>query len=227
MNLVIFDIDGTIVDSVKADDQCFIESFKDLHNIDLSQSDWNDFKHVTDSGLTNEIFEIHLGRKPIDEEVQTLKNYFYNLLTQYSHRITEIPGAKNTLVSLMENPEISIALATGGWRETALFKLSTIGFELGELTLISANEHFDRSEITRLAIEESLAMAKLDKFDTVTYIGDGLWDFKTANKLGINFIGVDYWQNNKLTEAGATKVTMDLTNVQQIISWAKTTDSET
>jgi beta-phosphoglucomutase-like phosphatase (HAD superfamily) len=129
MNLIIFDIDGTIVDSVQADDQCFIQSFEDLYSIDLSQSDWNDFKHVTDSGLTNEIFETHLGRSPLDEEILKLKNHFYKLLTQCCDEIIEIRGAINTLDSLIENPNISIAFATGGWKETAVFKLSTIGFD--------------------------------------------------------------------------------------------------
>lgn len=220
MDLIIFDIDGTIVDSVQADDQCFIQSFADLYGIDLSQSDWNDFKHVTDSGLTNEIFKTHLDRAPLNKEVLELKGYFYKLLVQRSNEFSEINGAKNTLDSLIKNPNISIAFATGGWKETALFKLSTIGFEPNDLTLISANEHFDRSEITQLAIKTSIGKEKTDNFNTITYIGDGLWDFKTAFELGINFIGVDYWQNNKLINAGAVHVIPDLTDVQQIIRWA-------
>jgi len=198
MNLIIFDIDGTIVNSVKADDECFIQSFQDLYSIDLSGADWNNFRNVTDSGLTFEIFETHLGRKPLEKEILELKSHFYKLLYQRRDEITEIKGATNTLKSFIENPEISIAFATGGWKETAVFKLSAIGFELGELTLVSANEHFDRAVITRLAIDESLIRENLNSFDTITYIGDGLWDFKTTQALGINFIGIDYSKNNKL-----------------------------
>ena len=221
MNLIIFDIDGTIVDSVKADDQCFIQSFKELFRIDLSQTDWNDYKHVTDSGLTNEIFETHRGRKPLAEEIEELKAHFYQLLSQQRHAFREIPGAKNTLAALIENRNISVAFATGGWRETAMLKLATIGFELGDLPLISANEHFDRAIITQLAIEEALSFEKLTDFNTITYIGDGLWDLKTAQKLGINFIGIDYQQNHKLIEAGALQVITDLWEVERIIEWTK------
>lgn len=57
MKLIIFDIDGTILDSVNADDKCFIQTFKDLYQIDLTNADWNDFTNVTDTGLTNEIFK--------------------------------------------------------------------------------------------------------------------------------------------------------------------------
>ena len=35
MKLLIFDIDGTILDSTEADDQCFIQTFKDLYQISV------------------------------------------------------------------------------------------------------------------------------------------------------------------------------------------------
>lgn len=221
MNLIIFDIDGTIVDSVKVDDECFIQSFQDLHNIDLTGANWNNFNNVTDSGLTSEIFETHLGRQPSEQELLELKTHFYKLLNHRRNEITEIKGAKDTLASLIKNPEISVAFATGGWKETAELKLLTIGFEINDLILISANEDLNRAVITKLAIEKSLIKEQLVKFDTITYIGDGLWDFKTAEALNINFIGVDSQQNNKLRKVGATKVVTDLTNEQQIIRWAK------
>lgn len=221
MNLIVFDIDGTIVDSVQVDDFCFKKSFQRIHDIDISNADWSNFKHVTDSGLAHEIFEAHYGIAPTASEILKLKRYFYRLLEQRIHEITEIKGARKTLLLLMENPEFSIAFATGGWRETALLKLSAIGFELGEITLVSADEHFSRSEITRLAIDNTLSKAGLNEFKTITYVGDGLWDFKTTTELGINFIGIDSHQNNKLMNAGATRVMPNLEDIMQIMSWAK------
>lgn len=216
MNLIVFDIDGTIVDSVETDDQCFIQSFRDLYNIDLSGADWNNFRNVTDSGLTSEIFETHLARQPSENEIDELKTHFYKLLNERKAEIIEIKGAIDTLTSLIKDPAISIAFATGGWKETAELKLSTIGFELGQLILVSASEHFSRSVIIKLAIEESLVKEQVVEFDSITYVGDGLWDFKIAEGLNINFIGVDHSNNNKLIEAGAIEVLTDLTNVEQI-----------
>lgn len=220
MNLVVFDIDGTLVDSVKADDECFIQSFQDLHNIDLSGADWNDFTHVTDSGLTAEIFETHLNRRPTESETLKLKAHFHKLLHRRKAEITEIRGGSNTLDLLNQHPEFSVAFATGGWKETAELKLSTLDFEWNELPLVSANDHFSRSEITRLAIEQSLKRERLTQFDSITYIGDGLWDFKTSKKLGIHFIGIDHAQNAKLSKAGASRVMLDLSNTEQIMKWA-------
>ncbi len=221
MDLILFDIDGTLVDSVKTDDECFIQTFKDLHDIDLSGADWNNFKNVTDSGLTSEIFEKNFNRQPSEEEVGKLKTHFYELLKKRIIDITEINGATTALKFLSDLADISIALATGGWRETAELKLSAIKFDSSMLTLVSANEHFTRSEIIRLAIEESLKKEQVMQFESITYIGDGLWDFRTAQTLGINFIGVDHQRNDKLLEAGASNVLNDLVNVHHIIEWVK------
>lgn len=219
MDLVIFDIDGTLVDSVQTDDQCFIEAFQCLHNIDLSQTDWDDFEHVTDLGLTNEIFETRFSRTPTGAEILEFKTHFYALLKKRINGIVEVKGASKVLDSLISNPAFSIAFATGGWKETALLKLSAIGFELGEITLVSSNEHFDRAEIIRLAIEDVLSKTGLNEFDSITYVGDGLWDFNTAKKLGINFIGIDIKRNNILLNAGANPVANDLENLAQLLAW--------
>jgi beta-phosphoglucomutase-like phosphatase (HAD superfamily) len=80
MKLIIFDIDGTILDSVNADNKCFTQTFKDLYQIDLTNTDWNDFKNVTDTGLTNEIFEKLLHRVAEKEEIETIKAHFKSLL---------------------------------------------------------------------------------------------------------------------------------------------------
>ena len=218
MKLIIFDIDGTLVDSVKLDDQCFIQTFQDLHNVDLVGTDWNDFTHVTDSGLTTEIFELHLGRQPSKQEPIAFKKYFLKLISQRKQEISEINGATETLNALLERPEYAVALATGGWRETALFKLSAAGFDLEGTVLVTANEHYDRTLITRIAIEESLTKENRNSFDSITYIGDGLWDLRMSQSLRINFIGIDAYGNNKLVNAGAANVIRNLTELTPLIN---------
>lgn len=206
MKLVIFDIDGTVADSVKLDDTCFIQSFRDLFDVDLSNIDWTFFKNVTDSGLTLEIFETYLGRSPKKNEVEKLKTHFYDLLYRSKAQIKEVKGAVKTLMTINQHVGFSIAFATGGWRETALLKLASIGLETNGMVLASANEYISRTEIINSAIRQSISQNGIDDFQSITYIGDGLWDYVATKKLGIDFIGVDYHNNGKLIQAGATKV---------------------
>ena len=48
MKLVLFDIDGTLINSVKTDDECFVQTFDELYDIDLTKANWNEYTHVTD-----------------------------------------------------------------------------------------------------------------------------------------------------------------------------------
>lgn len=219
MHLVIFDIDGTITDSVNVDGECFIEAFESVHGLRLPSPDWKDFKHVTDSGITNELFSSHFGRKPNTEELSALKQQFINNLYQRRNEITEIPGARDTIRTLNQTPDCVTAFATGGWKESALLKLERIGLRPNNQVLATANDHFDRSEIIKLAIDKSLNLLDLNHFDSITYIGDGLWDMEVASQLGIEFIGLDYKSHNKLKTNGAQFVLKDLNELDQILNW--------
>lgn len=221
MNLVVFDIDGTITDSVKVDDECFIKTYADLFGLDLKNVDWSDFKHVTDWGLTVNIFKKHFDRGPSKAEVLEIKKHFLALLKSRESEIKEIDGALNILKLLKQERDFVVALATGGWKETAHFKLNSIGFDLGDLVFVSSNDHFDRSTITSMAIAKSSNKYGKRSFEKTTYVGDGLWDLRTSKAMGINFIGVDFHQNNQLTSAGADHVIYDFTNTTQFLEWLK------
>lgn len=56
MKLVIFGIDGTLCDFNNIDDTCFIQAFKDIFDIDITETNWDSYEHVTDTGITNRIF---------------------------------------------------------------------------------------------------------------------------------------------------------------------------
>lgn len=211
MKLVIFDIDGTILDSVNTDDLCFIQTFKDLYQIDLTNIDWNEFKNVTDTGLTIEIFEKWFKRTPTKSDIETTKTYFYNLLSQRTSEFTEIDGALSFIKSLSKKTDFEIGFATGGWKETAELKCNSIGLDLNEFIFKSSNNHFNRAKIIELVIHEAISKNNLDEFESIVYFGDGLWDLKTTQELGIDFIGVDFKENQKLLNVGVEHVIKDFT----------------
>jgi phosphoglycolate phosphatase-like HAD superfamily hydrolase len=47
-------------------------------------------------------------------------------------------------------------------------------------------------------------------FDTVTYVGDGMWDLKASKKLGYHFIGIGFNNNRvQMLKEGALHVFSD------------------
>ena len=219
MKLVLFDIDGTILDSVQEDDRCFIQTFHDLYQIDLMNSDWNDFKHVTDAGLTQEIFEKWLGRLPKKEEVDRVRLHFKNLLADVADQFMEIENSLSFIAFIADQPHIEVGFATGGWKETAELKCNAIGLNLNNFIFKSSNDHFNRATIIEKVIEVAKNKHNTDQFDSITYFGDGMWDFNTTKALNIDFIGVDYANNGKLRNVGVEKIIQNYAEKGDILNW--------
>lgn len=218
MKLILFDIDGTLLDSIKIDDFCFKSTFKKLHHIDLSNAEWNDFKHVTDLGLTKEIFEKYLNKQPSYSEIDAIKSEFIKQISSKTKEITQIKGAFEFLELVDSHNDLTIAIATGGWKETAVLKCKAIGIDLDMYVVGSSNDHYDRSRIIQISMDKALKEYRQNFFDSVVYFGDGIWDFEATGKLGINFIGVDSKNDGTLKNAGCKTVIRDFSNPVNILN---------
>lgn len=162
----------------------------------------------------------NFNRLPEVEEIEKIKSHFYGLLSQAENQYQEIKGALAFIDQLAGHDQFQVAFATGGWRETALLKTNSIGFDIEQHVFKSSNDHYSRAEITKLAMSEALSSVNNSSFSSVTYVGDGLWDLHTSNGLGIDFIGVDVHGKGRLSHAGAEKVIGDFLD-GRIGEWLK------
>ena len=106
MIAVIFDIDGTLTDTTKVDDKCFIKAFKNVFGIDISNWNWSELINVTDWGITEELILNHKNRIPTAIEYEKMISEFVSLL-QYElntnkNQFQEIEGASNFIRFLMK-----------------------------------------------------------------------------------------------------------------------------
>jgi beta-phosphoglucomutase-like phosphatase (HAD superfamily) len=106
MIAVIFDIDGTLTDTTKVDDKCFIKAFKNVFGIDISNRNWSELINVTDWGITEELILNHKNRIPTAIEYEKMISEFVSLL-QYElntnkNQFQEIEGASNFIRFLMK-----------------------------------------------------------------------------------------------------------------------------
>jgi hypothetical protein len=59
MHLVMFDIDGTLTETMNIDQQCW---FADI------DTDWSHYQRTADSGIFHAVFTSRIGRSPTAEE---------------------------------------------------------------------------------------------------------------------------------------------------------------
>lgn len=189
MHLVCFDIDGTLVASAGFDGELYEQAVRDILGVNLNP-DWSQYKHVTDTGILEEILEsiagveerAHLGRRVQSEFVYSTRQY----VEKNPHLVREVPGAKALVEALREFPNVRICIATGGWAETAKMKLRAIGLDPTTLPMATSSDAVSRTDIMRLA--ESRATGSMVR--RRTYFGDGLWDKKASAELGYDFVAI-------------------------------------
>jgi phosphoglycolate phosphatase-like HAD superfamily hydrolase len=224
MKYVIFDIDGTLTDTTKVDDKCYIESYESLFKVSIKGVKWSEIKNVTDWGITEELVEDKLNRTVTKEDILNLKKLFLSKLKHEfkvdKSKFAEIRGALKFYQSLLKESEYKIGIATGGWEETANFKLDTIGINPHEVAYSNSNKFKKREHITLDVIEQLNAISSV-KPNEIIYFGDGKWDFETCKNLGIRFIGIDNNNNRKLEGYGAKEVYNNFESYEIIVNSIK------
>jgi len=177
MDLAIFDIDGTLIDSNAVDNECFLASL----GVSAQAIDWRDYRHHTDRGLTHEFLRRKWSRDPAEEDIASHRSMFIDALRARITTLEEIRGAK-AFLEFLRHRGWDIALATGAWSESALLKLNAAGFP-PTLPLACCDTWASREEIVSGAIAGR-------ECNRIVVFGDGWWDVRTARNLNLPFVGV-------------------------------------
>jgi hypothetical protein len=94
------------------------------------------------------------------------------------------------LTRLSERSDVAIALATGGWGESAKLKCRVAGLTIDRFAFASCDDSDAREEIMSIARARAAALNGIAGFDAFIYVGDGIWDWKASCRLGIPFIAI-------------------------------------
>lgn len=107
MRLVMFDIDGTLTDTMKVDALCFVRAFAEVCGFGDIDTDWSRYKHATDASIFYEIFEARVGRLPTADDISRFHQHFMTLLVEASKErpFAAVPGAAQ-LLSLLAAPGV-------------------------------------------------------------------------------------------------------------------------
>ena len=204
MNLVIFDIDGTITKTNPVDQECFRLTSESIFKQEIETIDFHEFRNITDSAVVFELYQKYEGRNPSRDEYFEFRKLFKKNLKDLFRSNTEgfeaVDGIQTLLHELAEHDKWSFIIATGCWKFSAKFKLESSGFYVKELDMVTADDGLTRDRIILNAIEQATKKNKGNSFKRTVYVGDAVWDITSCYNLKIPFIGIEAEENEKKKE---------------------------
>lgn len=210
--LVVFDLDGTLLDSNAVDEECFRAAFRSCFGDVPVASDWNVYGEVTDAGIARAVLGEAFGPQGLEERVLRHRDAFCELLEgrlAATGPLRPIPGARELLATLRPGTEWALAVATGGWGRSARRKLLAAGLSLDGAAFASSDDDPVRARIVQHAISRATA-DRGEAFGRVVAVGDGVWDVVAAAELELPFVGVGRGgRARQLRAAGAGVVLAD------------------
>jgi phosphoglycolate phosphatase-like HAD superfamily hydrolase len=217
MKLVVFDLDGTLIDINPIDDAAFVTAFREELGIDCTTTDWSQFEFVTDAGIAGALLET-LEEPFRLEALSRVRKRFVDLLKRGSAScaFSPIDGAA-AFIERLPQTDWRAVIATGCWRSSVEVKLRSAGLE-GLLPFVCSDEDRSREGIVRRAIALATEQHGV-AFDRVVMIGDAPWDVRTAARLGLPFVGISTeTTGQRLRDLGATHFLRDFVSFDEVMS---------
>ena len=187
MHASVFDIDGTLVRSTAIDAKLYTHAVTEVLGPVDFRPRFSDYTHVTDSGILAVVLDDNRISHDADT-IPTIKNRFVELLARHlsdSGPLQVVAGAPALLSFLRGSNLHRVAIATGGWRQTALMKLASAGLDVEQIPLATSDDANERTAIMQTALSRLGS-----NFASITYYGDGLWDRQASADLGWGFVPV-------------------------------------
>jgi HAD superfamily hydrolase (TIGR01509 family) len=211
MQALIFDLDGTLVDTVYAHvfawQRALAEAGMDIEG-------WCIHRRIGMSGgLFTRAVARELGRDISAPEAETLQRRHGELFVQLLPDRRPLPGAVE-LLRFLRLSKIPFGIATSGKRPEINASLEALG--LGQETVV-----IERGNVTHakpepdlfLACQQRLGIAVADCY----VIGDAVWDILAARRAGMLSIGLlsGGYGEDELSRAGAFRVYRDPADLHQ------------
>ena len=94
MHLVMFDIDGTLTETMKVDEECFVRSFKDVFGFADINTDWSHYPRTRRIPASFRMFlRLALAWLPTAQEASQFRQHFIQLLAAASSQSPLTPVA--------------------------------------------------------------------------------------------------------------------------------------
>jgi len=217
MPIAVFDIDGTLTDTMSVDVECYEGAIREVLGVVIPES-WPSMDEVTDPAILATACELQGLPLPDDATHRRIAKRVGALLSEElihrPERFSPIPGARSIFRELRA-AGWRVAMATGAWRPSARVKLAGAKIPVEGVPLATSSDHHARRDI----IEHAISALSRESSEAVVYFGDGVWDGRAAMSLGCGFVGVGPADNEgALRAAGARGFIRDFSDPARVLS---------
>jgi phosphoglycolate phosphatase-like HAD superfamily hydrolase len=193
MQLVMFDMDGTLTDSFSLDENCYVLAIEQALGLSKVVTEWESYPHTSSSYCLEEIVRRARGTPPTEAESRAVQQRMVEIMSEL-HRTrgratAEIPGAAACLRALRERG-YAVALASGDWETTARHKLTTAGIPFADLPTAFCDCSHVRTDIMRTALARASQHYGCATFERIIYVGDAAWDVRACFDLGWPLVAI-------------------------------------
>jgi phosphoglycolate phosphatase-like HAD superfamily hydrolase len=220
--LLLWDVDHTLMETRGVGFAIYRRAFKAATGKDMERL--AQVSGCTELDIVAETLRLN-GLEQTDEAMTRLAGALINgyeaAKGELATRGRALPGAKETLALLAEEPLIYQSLLTGNLKEVARIKVETFGLAQYldlEAGAYGGDDH-DRAELVPIAQRRARAItgAAFANNQTVL-IGDTPNDVRAAKSAGVHIIGVTSGKSSddELMRAGAEKVLADLRDAERV-----------
>jgi phosphoglycolate phosphatase-like HAD superfamily hydrolase len=219
--LLLFDIDGTLIDSGGAGVQALRDVLREQFEIEDGLEDI-EIAGRTDTGIVQQIFQkqkLSLTSKRLADFLALYAKYLARDLPLCQGRV--LPGVRELLTRLQARPRNVLALLTGNIERGAQLKLEHYGlwdfFEFGAF----ADDHHDRNELGAFAQRRAREKHAIDFLaQEIDVIGDTPHDIACGKAIGARTIAVatGRFSRAQLAEHRPDRIVADFSAVDALIS---------
>jgi phosphoglycolate phosphatase len=221
--LVLWDIDGTLVDSAGVGREAFSDAFESLFG--KAPEGRVDMAGRTDEEIALEILEqngIADGERHVEGFTAALGRALATKAEMIAAHGKPYPGAREAIDRLAAEPDVLQSLLTGNIEANAAIKLGSVGLvehldlEIGGY----GSDHRVRAELVTVARRKARDKYGIDFAPEQTFlIGDTPLDVAAARQAGARVVAVasGFSEPAELEAAGPDALLPDLTDVEQLV----------
>ena len=193
MKAILFDIDGTILNTKGAGRDSLMEATS-LAFGTTGKMEIVDFQGRTDQYILTESLR-HTGMTDddIEEKLPVLKDLYFSLLKEnmLTYECYSMPGIEDLLQKLSTESDFILGLLTGNFRESAYIKIGRFGLEGFFSMGVFADDAARRNDMPPIARERIRELHGVDMdFSDIIIIGDTVHDIECARASGAVAVAV-------------------------------------